>query len=118
MVVKSNMDWSEINKFIETSGGRAMIIIDGRPALVVMDYNDYRQLDNQSVDQIQPMEEPEPLIPIPDEISAEINQPKPVTRELAIDDLPLWLNRWRFIPNLLWFRWKEGIIVFKIKIKF
>lgn len=82
------MNWNEINKFIEASGGRAMIIIDGRPALVVMDYNDYRQLDNHSVEPDQPAEALESLVPKLDEIPAEVNQAPLVPGGLAIDDLP------------------------------
>lgn len=84
------MDWNQINKFIEESGGRAMIIIEGRPALVVMSYDEYRQADRtdqaDQADQADQSEESEPMATISEE---EISRPDPVTRELAIDDLPL-----------------------------
>lgn len=93
---KANMDWNQINKFIEESGGQAMIIIEGRPALVVMSYDKYRQADHldqfDSNDQFapenqdDPAEEPEPMVAISEE---EIDQPGSGKRELVIDDLPL-----------------------------
>lgn len=92
----ANMDWNQINKFIEESGGQAMIIIEGRPALVVMSYDKYRQADHldqfepndQSVQENQddPVEEPEPMVAIAE---GETDQPEPSQKELAIDDLPL-----------------------------
>jgi hypothetical protein len=39
------MDWAEITKFIEESGGRAMIIVNDDPAFVVMSYRDYQELN-------------------------------------------------------------------------
>lgn len=92
----ANMDWNQINKFIEESGGQAMIIIEGRPALVVMSYDKYRQADHldqfdpndQSVQENQddPVEEPESMVAIAE---GETDQPEPSQKELAIDDLPL-----------------------------
>ncbi len=39
------MDWVEIAKFIEESGGRAMIAVNDEPAFVVMSYRDYQEMN-------------------------------------------------------------------------
>jgi len=70
------MEWSEIEKFTFESGGRALIVIDGKPPLVVMSYRDYQQLKKPS--DIRPM--------IPDR-PEQVEHPE--GRELFVDDLPL-----------------------------
>jgi len=32
------MDWKGIRKFVEESGGRVLIVIDGQPSLVISNY--------------------------------------------------------------------------------
>ncbi len=67
------MDWGEIRKFVEESGGRALIVIDGHPSLIVSSYRKEPvsgQLDYS--------------IEAPDENKETRERPS-----LMIDDLPL-----------------------------
>ncbi len=70
------MEWSEIEKFILESGGRALIVVDGKPPLVVMGYQDYQRLKKPS--------DIRPMIPDRPESTEHLED-----RELFIDDLPL-----------------------------
>jgi len=68
-----DMDWKEIRKFIEESGGRVLIVIDGQPSLVVSSYQNESNSDclNYSFENS-------------DEDDKEIKR-----QSLMIDDLPL-----------------------------
>lgn len=70
------MDWTEIHKFVKESGGRALIVIDGRPALVVTSYQRHAEpgVDSQ-------------MLPM---MSERVEEDTSLRRkELLIDDLPL-----------------------------
>jgi hypothetical protein len=71
------MNWQEIEKFVNDSGGRALVIVDGNPSLVVMNYKDYQSYQGHGNAFQQ-------LATLPEE-----PEPKPEKKSLVIEDLPL-----------------------------
>ncbi len=82
------MEWSEVNKFIKESGGRALIIVDGQPALVVMGYQDYRRLETGS-DNLPMISEKPAESGFEPESKASQEDHVPEKKGVFIDDLPL-----------------------------
>jgi|AntAceMinimDraft_8_1070364.scaffolds.fasta_scaffold152474_2 translation elongation factor P/translation initiation factor 5A len=68
------MNFLEIKKFLKKEGGKVLILEDGEPFLVVMDYQEYQKLKN--IDQ--EFDEEETFL-----------KQKEESQKLTLDDLPL-----------------------------
>ena len=74
------MELNEISELIEQDGGKFIIVEEGRPSLVIMDFDEYRKKISNQV-----KSNPER---IPEEIPPESPQDLG-TEEVNIEDLPL-----------------------------
>lgn len=71
---ENNMDLNEIRKIIREEKAKIMVVVEGEPSIIVMSYEDYKNLKGERKQEASP-----PVTKVPRELESET---------LKIDDLP------------------------------